>query len=213
MPIITDIVEQQRNKSRSNIYVDNVFFSGASNFIIRTHRLHIGKEVQKDELEAILFEDSVEKAKGYIIDYHLNKSMKIIQDKLVEKGYDERVIEQVIDFLERYHIINDGEYAKKKSKDLSRLSQKGPRVIAQTLRKNGISEEDIQQALEEIGEEDQVEMATKALRKKLATYKKKAKNHYDFRQKCYAFLMGKGFTGNVINEVLTNLEREENEDV
>ena len=168
--------------------------------------------MQKDELDAILFEDNVEKAKGYIIDYHLNKSMKIIRDKLKEKGYEERVTEQVIDFLERYRIVDDGEYAKKKSKDLSRIGKKGPRVIAQTLRQNGVSNEFIEKALDEIDEEEQLHSAEKALRGKIQGYRKKAKNPYEFKQKCYTFLLGRGFTSNIIAQLLDQLELEEKED-
>lgn len=212
MPIITDIVPQQKNKTRSSIYVDGIFFAGASNFVIRTYRLHIGKDVQKGELDLVLFEDSVEKAKGYVIDYHLNKSMHMIRNKLKEKDYEERVIMRVIEFLETYQIIDDREYAKKKSKDLSNLSKKGPRVIAQTLRKNGISDENIEAALAGIKDEEQLLAAEKALRGKVASYQRKAKNPYEFKQKCYAFLMGRGFTGDIIQTALENIEMEEESD-
>lgn len=212
MPIITDIAEQQRNKTRSNIFIDGQFFAGASNYVIRMYRLEIGKEVKKEELEQLLFEDSVEKAKGYVIDYHLNKSLKIIRDKLNEKGYEENVIARVMTFLEDYKIVDDGEYAKKKSKDLSHLGKKGPRMIAQTLRKNGVSDQHIEEALSEINEEDQLLAAHKALRGKIQSYKRKAKNPFDFKQKCYTFLMGRGFTGTIIQTVLETIEMEEEED-
>lgn len=212
MPKITDIEPQKKNAHRSSIYIDGKFFAGASTFIIRSNRLEIGKEVDQEKLEQVLLEDSVEKAKGYIIDYHLNKSKKIIRDKLKLKEYEEIVIERVMVFLETYKIVDDLEYARKKSQDALHIGKKGKRVIAQTLRQNGVSAEDIEQTLSQITEADQLEVATKAMSSKVSTYRRKAKDKYDFKSKCYAYLMRRGFTSDTIQVVLEAITWEEDEE-
>lgn len=209
MPIISDIQEQKKNKTRSSIFVDGSFFVGASNFVIKQNRLEIGKEVDKQILHQIIIDDSVEKAKGYIIDYHLNKTKKMIRNKLSEKGYEEEVIERVMDFIEMYNLVDDADYAVRKTHDALHIGKKGKRVIYQTLKQNGVPEEHIQEALDNINYSDQVDVAKKAIRSKIAPYKQKAKNHYEFKNKCYVFLTRRGFTGDIINEVMADIEKGE----
>lgn len=209
LPKITDITEQKRAKGRSNIFVDGHFFAGASNYVIRRLNLSIGTEVIQEQLEKVIREDSIEKAKGYVVDYQLGKSRKMIQDKLKEKGYDAEVIGSVMDFLDTYKLVNDQEYARRKTNDVLRVNKKGTRVISQTLKQKGISDEDIELALESVTDEEQWEIATKALSSKVDGFRRKAKDKYDFKNKCYAFLMRRGFPGEIIQSVLETVSWEE----
>lgn len=209
MAIITDIQPQKKNKSRFNIYIDGVFVTGASGFAIRKNGLSIGKEIEKEKLQNVIFEDEVEKAKGYIIDYHLNKSKKIIIDKLKGKEYSEKVIEKVMEFIENYNVVDDKEYARKKALDMVKIGKKGKRVIAQTLRVNGISEEDIEEALVNLNKEDEVVSAKKVLKGKIESYKRKSENIYELKNKCFSLLMRRGFETEIINIVLEEENLEE----
>lgn len=212
MQKITDIQEQKRNKGRSNIFVDGHFFVGASNYVIRRLNLTIGTEVVQEHLEKVIREDSIEKAKGYVVDYHLGKSRKMIQDKLKEKGYEEEVILSVMAFLDTYSLVNDQDYARRKTNDVLRVNKKGTRVISQTLKQKGISDEDIETALSGITDDEQLEVATKAISGKLSGFRRKAKDKYDFKNKCYTFLMRRGFPGEIINAALESVTWEEEED-
>lgn len=210
MPKITDITEQKRNKSRLNIFIDEKFETGASKYSIKRNGIKVGMEITPEKLKQVVRDDEVEKAKGYIIDYHLNKSKKIVQDKLIEKGYEEEVIKEVMTFIDKYNLINDREYAKKYIHDAIHIKKYGERKIAQVLKQNGINEKVISEELDDIANESQIEIAEKELSKKLDRYKRKSEHKYELRQKCYAFLARRGYHAEIINIVLESLENELN---
>lgn len=208
MKKITDIQPQKKNKGRSNIFINEQFALGASDYSIRKNGLKIGMTITKEQLEQVVFEDELEKAKNYIVDYHLNKSKKTIYDKLIEKEYSESVIQAVMDFIERYKLVDDKEYARKFSHDALFIKKQGKRLIKQTLKQKGVSEEDIDNALLHFDEEEEIKVAKKALHSKLEGFKKKSKNKYDFKNRCYQFLARKGYDSNIISKILHTIDFE-----
>ena len=75
-------------------------------------------------------------------------------------------IDEVLDFCREYNFLNDREYAKKLSKDLSNLKKYGKRRIKDELRARGIDDEYIVEAVEEL-EVNEEEMLFPLLEKKL----------------------------------------------
>lgn len=200
--IITDIEPQKKNKERFNVFVNDVFYKGMSEYVILKYKLTIGSELQEDVIEQAIFEDDLEKAKAYIANYHTNKTEKIIRDKLKEKGYDEKITEAVLAFLHHYHYIDDAQYAKRLTSDSIRLKKQGKNKIRQTLYEKGVDKETIEATLNEVNEEDEIDAMKKLLEKKGPHYRRKAKNIYEWKQKLFAFLLTRGFTGDRVKEAV-----------
>lgn len=206
MEKITKIEPQRRTKGRSNIFINEEFVLGASDYAIRKQGIQEGMEITREQIEAIVYEDELEKAKGYIVNYHLNKSEKTIRQKLKEKEYTERVIEATLDFLERYRLIDDAEYARKLAHDAFRIKRQGSSRIKQTLKQKGVGEEEIEQALNQFTEEEEVDTAIRVLAPKFEVYRTKSKNPYDHKNRCYQLLLRKGFSGSVISKTLETFD-------
>jgi regulatory protein len=209
MPKITRIEQQKRNKERYSIYVNEQFFAGASLYIIKKHKLAEGKEVEPALLKQICFEDDVEKAKEYTINYLLNKTEKEIRNRLFGKGYSEEVIEEVIKFLYKYKLINDLEYAKRLSNDAMRIKSQGKKMIEYKLHQKGVKKEEINEALSRIPFDEEVEIAKRKLETKIESYNRKAKDVYQLKGKCYNFLLGRGFGHEVTQMVMEKLDWEQ----
>lgn len=216
MSRITKIEQQKRNKKRYNIFINDVYFASASEYIVTKFKLKEGDEVSLEQLKAAIFEDSVEKAKGYVIDYLLSNTKKEIQTKLKDKGYDEEVIQRVMLFLDEYNIIDEQQYANSFVSDGIRLKKLGPMMIRQKLKQKGIPDECIEEALaafQSKNEEEEFHFAKRALSTKIHTYQRKANSPYELKGKCYQYLASRGYDSNiiqgVIEESLRELEEEE----
>ena len=71
---------------------------------------------------------------------------KQVRDKLIAKGYEEKVIIRVIDFMKNYNFIDDKRYAESYIKEKMRTS--GRNKIKFALSKKGISKNIIEDKLE-----------------------------------------------------------------
>lgn len=199
--VITDITVQKRNQNRLNIFINGEFYKSTTPYIVKKFKLEKGKEIDPAVLEEAILEDSLEKAKGYVVDFHLNKPKKVIQDKLKAKGYEEEVIKRTMDFLEHYKLVNDNQYAKSFSHDSIFLKKHGKNRIKQSLKQKGVADEDIHEALERISEDDEIDVATKLLEKKIDSYIRKLEKKYEkpneykyeLKNKCQTFLMQRGY--------------------
>lgn len=198
---ITDLEPQKKNANRINVYINDRFYAGVSDYIAQKY-LKIGMVVTKEQLEKIVLEEELEKAKGYVANYLLSKTEKIIRDKLKEKGYAEVVIEETISFLHRYNYISDERYAKALANDSVKFKKQGKQKIKMKLRQKGVNEEDIEKALSEVDEQDELEAIEKLLVTKKPYYEKRSKNQFELKGKLFQFLMGRGFSTDTIKKVL-----------
>lgn len=206
MKKITEIKPQVRNKDRVNIYVNGQYLFAASNYSVKLNGLKEGMEIDIEKIEEVLFLDDVEKAKGYVVDYHLNKTYKVIRDKLKQKGYEENVIEAVEEFLKEYNLIDDGVYAKMKSKDLQNINKKSKRMIQMELKRNGVSQEEIEEAMENLSDDLEYENAKKIVAKKQKEYKRKSENIYEYKNRIYRLLASKAYDSDIITTILREEE-------
>lgn len=206
---ITNITEQKRNKKRRNIFVNEEYFGSASEYILGKFKLEIGTEVDKEKLKQLILEDSYEKAKEYVVKYLLGKTFSIVETKLKEKGYEEETIERVIEFLKNYRLMDDKDYAKRMTHDGLFIKRQGKKMIQMKLKQKGVGEEEIREVLGEINKEDEVNMAIKALVSKIEGYKRKSKNHYQLKQKCYTYLFGRGFDYEIIEQAVNQVIKDQ----
>lgn len=189
--IITEI-SPQKKKGRYNIYVDNEFFSGIDAMSLLQFSLKVGSEVDKDHLREIVFESEVRSAFDKLASIlKTPQSKKQVRGKLLGRGYGADVVDAAIKKAEEYGYLNDEEYAKMlvSSKPLkSRLE------IKNSLFEKGLSQEIIKSATECISEESERERA-KMLAEK---YMKNKENSVKNISSLYAFLMRKGFSGEIV---------------
>ena len=204
MKKITDIKPQIKTPTRVNIYLDNSFYCGLELETLMKNRLKIGMEIEEERLDEIQKESEASRAFDRALNFisRSKKTRKQVKTYLAGKGYTEKTIDFVIEKMEGYAFINDGEYAEEYAAAYSK--NKGKRLIALELKQKGVSEKDMKVALENVGDES--ENAAAVARKYMKNKEKSRENTL----KCYKYLLSKGFDYDTAKEVA---EREgKNED-
>lgn len=199
---IVKIEQQKRNKNRYSLYNEEGFFRGADAYVIRANNIQEGKEYSDEEINRWIEDEDLEKAKGYAADYLLGKTEAQMRTKLKQKDYSESVIEKTIDFLKRYQYVDDLHVGKALANDSVRLKKEGRNKIKQKMFQKGISKEDMDKVMSEFDEKEEKNAAIHTLQKIKDKYKRKAKHTYDWKTKCYQYLLRKGFPYEVATEVI-----------
>lgn len=207
MAKISDIQPQKKNKDRSNVYVNNQFLTGLPNYLIEKFGLKIGQEIDDKKIKNIALEHDYEKAKEYIIRYLMHKTTFEVEKRLKEKGYEEETIIRVMTFIKEYKIIDDNDKAKRFTNDKLKIKKQGRNRIKMELKLKGISEEDVQEAINMIDEKIEIQNAISLLEKKYETYKKKSKTEYEVKNRMFQFLMSKGYTSEVIQIAIEKIKK------
>ena len=204
MAIITKIEAQKRSKDRVNIYVDEEYFMAVYAELVYTHSLKKGMEIDKDSLESLLHDEIYMKAKNKALSIlsKSDQSEKKLREKLLN-DYDENIVEEVIEFLKGYKLINDNLLAEKIVHDNMNLSKFGKNKIKQNLYNKGIAASDIQDAISQIDPDKEYENAKYLAEKRLKRLKGEDKNKIN--QKIYQHLAYKGFSYDIIKRVLREL--------
>ena len=187
MKKITDIKQQVKNVTRCNVYLDNCFYCGLELETVMRYRLKVGMEIEEERLDEIQFDSERTRAMDKALNFisRTKKTEKQVRDYLCGKGYTDRTAEEVIGKMQDYGYLDDGDYAADFAKSAS--AKKGKRLIAAELRRKGVGENDVEKALDVIGDETE---SAYAVAEKYMRNKERDKTNI---LKCYKYLLSKGF--------------------
>lgn len=219
MPKITSVESQKRNPKRFNLFLDGEFAFGADEDLVVNRRLVVGKIINPEELEKILFEAEVGKLmeRMYRLFSIRQRSEKEVRDYFKikrpsfggknlkfkiknEEPVSDFVIEATIETLKRKGMVNDLEFAKAWAEARRKSKQKGIKAIKSELFQKGIDKEIIEEVLGQTTDETEQELAKQALEKKMRIWKNLPA--LDFKKKAFEFLMRRGFKYDVVKEVV-----------
>lgn len=204
---ITAITPQVKDKTRCNIYVDGRFCCGLTLEATVKNRLKVGQIVTAERLAEIQLESEKNTAFDKALT-HLSatrKTEKQVRSYLSDKGYLPAVIDYVAEKLRSYNFLNDGEYADTYVEFAAR--KKGNKLIRMELRAKGVSDAEIDTALESVDEETELLAAKELLQK----YMRGKSADVQTLQKAYRYLMGKGFDYDVAKRALSTLKEMDEE--
>jgi regulatory protein len=207
---ITKIEVQKKNENRVNVWLNNEYAFSCSKELVYTFKLATEKIIEMDTLNDIIIEDNYIKCKNSALKIieRTYKSERELSDKLIEKGYDEKTIISVVEFLKKYSFIDDLTFTKMYIKD--KIKAQGKNKIKFALIKKGISEEFIKQQLDEIDDIIQGNTAMTLAERKYKTLQKNEKDSKKLYKKLADFLMRKGFQWEEIKSVLNKILKEDN---
>ena len=136
------------------------------------------------------------------------KTEKEMIDKLKEKGYEEDAIQKAIMKAKDYNLINDDYYIELYIKTKAIPAKWGEQKIISNLYKKGININDIKLKITEMyDEEDKYDNAYSLAIKKLKTIKEADINKK--KQKLNQFLLGKGYSYEIVSKVIKNILNDE----
>ena len=127
-----------------------------------------------------------------------NHSKGELKKKLTIAGANSEDIERVIEFLEEYHLVNDRDYAKRLALDLQNLKKYGVKRIRLELSSRGISQEYIEEAIEELPEIDTDEF--------VSMVEKRLKGDLKNKDKVIRYFLNKGYSFDMIKSAISDIE-------
>lgn len=198
---ITAIMPQVKDKTRCNIYIDGRFYCGLTLEAAVKNRLKVGQTVLPERLAEIQLESEQSTALDKALTQlsATRKTEKQIRTFLECKGYLSAVIEYVVEKLRSYGFLNDGEYAEAYVEQAAK--RKGGRLIRMELKSKGVSETEIDEALENLDGETELQTATAILQK----YMRGKSYDRETLQKAYRHLMSKGYDYDTARAALSAL--------
>ncbi|MGR3741463.1 recombination regulator RecX [Companilactobacillus sp. DQM5] len=198
-------IQAQKRKGRFNVFLDGKYsFAVSENILIKFH-LYKDTELTEDEIIQIKEKENIDKYYVKSLDYisHQIRTKKEISDFLKEKEVDESDIKEIIKRLEAENYLNDNLYTQSFINTQLITSLDGPKTIQNKLFKKGISKELANEKLLNVDYDRWLENATKAAKK---IEKRSSRRAFkDTIIKIKVGLMQKGYTTEIIEEVINNL--------
>lgn len=177
--------------SREIFYLSYDFFVGLN--------ISTDQDLDFETYKKILKENDFNRCKNEAlkqISYRFLTSFDI-KNKLKEKKYCEDAIEKVIQFLEEYNLIDDKLYVKSFVNDKSKINNWSKGKIRYKLKAKHIDDNLIETYLNEISDNEEYKKAYEA-----GLHKKES---VDDKNKVYRFLASRGFSYDIIRDVLGDL--------
>jgi regulatory protein len=159
--------------------------------------------IDREYIDKVLMAEEQSKANNYALKFlaYRQRSKKEIIDKLAEKGFEDKFIENTLVYLKNYDLVDDLEFARSFAKDKINLNKQGPQKIKYELYKKGISKEIIEKVLDE--DDNEYNRALELAKKKLPSYKNDDRNA--IYRKLGGFLQRRGYSYECVSKVLKEL--------
>lgn len=207
--IVTKICPKGKNKSE--IYLDGDYAGLLSNRDVIFWNLEQDTEIAEEKWREIELQCIVHNGKKKALDLLLLRERTTweLRTKLLSLEYTEAQVEEIMAYVQQFPYLDDVRYGVHYIVSVGR--SKSRRQMEQTLMQRGLSKGDIEEAFttyeaeyaETIGDEEpgnrEVEAAENMLRKRL---KGRISITAEERNKLYAMLARRGFSGDAIREAL-----------
>jgi regulatory protein len=192
---ITALKSQKRNPNRINVYLDGEFAFGLARIVAAW--LQIGQTITDDKIQTLQSQDTIEVAYQKALHFlsYRQRSEDEIRRKLFDAGFGEEICEVVLGRLRESGVVSDSAFARGWVESRAASRPRSRRVLTAELRRKGISDEIISDALAETDEES--DLAYRAG----VRYANRL-SHADwetFRERLTAFLGRRGFTYGTIS--------------
>lgn len=203
-------IEKNRKNNRLSVYIDERFAFTISEEDYLSLNLYEKKELTVETVSYIKNTLNFREAKAKAVRY-LSLKLRTEQEvwkKLHDDGYEQECIEKVISELKAIGYINNKLYAQKYVFDRSKLKPLSKKMMKRELKVRGISEDIIDEVLDDWKVEDNV-VAEGLLKRKFGKYDL---DNEKVRKKAYMFLMHRGFSVSTIKEALQSMSSNANPD-
>lgn len=126
-----------------------------------------------------------------------------VKEKLASWGATDEEVESIIEYLVEERYIDNQRYANSYTKDKFRFNHWGKYKIGMMLRSKDVESEFIEEALNQIDEEEYLEKLQQILRDKLRSLK--YSSEYEKKGKLFKFAQSRGFECSAISKVIDSI--------
>ena len=201
MKIINKVISE--DSKRKNSYL--VELENGQEFLICdedyfSEQIYASEDIDPSVLKRLSEKLLVKNALGYAIKFLILKTRSIgeMKKRLMSQGYEEGIIEKAIDYLVENNYLNDQVFAEAFSRHLSKSKKLSRKQIVYELKHKGVSEEVINDTVENNTSSD-IDNAKEIILRKFKTYNLE---DLKLKSKISKYLMGKGYSYDIIREVL-----------
>jgi regulatory protein len=203
---ITALQPQVRNRRRVSVFLDGNFLFGLSTETVGALGLHVGREVDRADLDRIAHEEQLHAARQYaflLLSYKARTTSELTQ-RLTRKGFSPDIISHTLQRLAELKMVDDAAFARRFAEDRVNIGHKGKWRVRGELLKRGIDRKQIDAAIAEAP--DEVAAAKEVAQKYLSRNRRLESDV--LKRRLYALLARRGFSPDTIRQV-TSLEEAE----
>ncbi len=211
---ITGMEMQKKNAKRISIFINDKYAFGVHQDVLLQHALHSGMDLDATQINTLVEADALLRAKEAAIIYlgHRARTEHEVRKKLKGKDFDAAIIDQVIKRLHELSYLDDEQFAVRYTKNRFEFKGYGPQRIRTELRRLGIAQPLIEQALDTLlPADDVVERAMVEAEKRMRRLRNE-QDLYKKRRKLFDFLVRRGHTSEVAREVIDKLNLDNRDD-
>ena len=158
----------------------------------------VDREHYEKQLSAHYYEYALDRAGRALAARDMTEAQ--VEQKLLSAGYPAEAVARVMEVLTRYDFVSDERFAERYVS--GRSSRYGRSRIMRELRLKGVSEDTAKEALDDLPQEDEREAALRQARKLCA---RRDLSDPDERRKTAAALARRGFSWDIVSDVLREL--------
>jgi regulatory protein len=200
---ITALRIQKRNPNRVNVYLDGQFAFGLSRIVAAW--LQVGQTIDDEKISALRVQEKREatyQAALRLLNFRPRTEAEL-RAKLAEKGFEQGLVNEVIQRLKEEGWVADERFARAWVESRALGRPRGRRLIALELKRKGISEEIIEEAVADVSDADLAYQAGKRYVRRL-----KDVDYATFYKRLASYLQRRGFYYSTIAETIQRIWQE-----
>jgi regulatory protein len=197
---ITALQPQKRNKRRVSVFLDGTFLFGLSSETVGALGLHVGREVDRAELDRIAREEQLHAARQYaflLLSYKARTTNELTQ-RLTRKGFSPDIVSHTLQRLAELKMVDDAGFARRFAEDRIAIGHKGKWRVRGELLKRGLDRQQIDAALEQAPDET---AAAREVAEKYLSRNKRLEPAV-LKRRLYALLARRGFSPDTIQRAM-----------
>ena len=197
-------IQPQRRRGRFNILVDGVFKIAVSEKVVVDQKLAVGRDLDEAKLTETALAEDRQKALASALRLLESRprSEREITDRLKQRDCTPETITAVIQKLREHGFVDDVQFTAAWIESRARTQPGGRYKLKQELIEKGIAKSTIDEAIGEISEDTEIELAKKALSKRSATIPADKDERRAAYARDAAYLARRGFTWTITKPVL-----------
>lgn len=151
---ITALKAQKKNPNRISVYLDGEYAFGLARIVAAW--LKIGQTLSEADINRLKQQDTLEVGFQHALRFlsYRPRSEAEVHRKLSEQGFDEAVVQAVLQRLKENGLLGDEKFAQDWVENRTTFRPRSKRMLAMELRQKGVIDEEIEKALAETEDEN-----------------------------------------------------------
>jgi len=199
MKKITAIRAGRGRGKRVNVFLDGKFIFSLEAEVAVKENLRVGQELSDGQIEALARSDHFHRclnAAAHYLSYR-PRSESELRERLYRRGFGDDSVEAVIARLKEQGLVDDTAFAQFWKNNRESFSPRSQWLTRLELRRKGIAEEIIDQAIDAIDDDDSAYRAALSKARSLSL-----SDYQSFRRRLGGYLRRRGFSYEVINHTV-----------